>query len=579
MRALTARTLLALAAGAVLFAAADTYVIVLALPDMMSSVGLDVDDLQRAAPVVSGFLLGYVGILPLIGRISDLRGRVPVLVASMCIFAVGSVITAASYDFSSMVAGRLVQGVGGGGVIPPTLALVADLWPPQRRGLPLGLVGAVQELGSVLGPIYGAVVLAFGDWRDIFWLNCAIGFVLAAALLAPRSFRPPVMREARPVGRPDWPGIAMLLLAAGCAVLTMLRPRVLTEGITTGLAFLPIWSTSRWLTPLGLAAIVVFLAFIVRQATARRPLVDWREWRTIAAHTDVLGAGLLAIALAAVIVSFASAAHQDAGISAAAWWLLPIAVVCIVLFAWRQRRAPAPLIPAGTLARRPAWAALLVSFFTGAALIAALVDIPFYARLTTERHSQVCAAFVLLHFLIALPIGAVIGGWLMRWIPAPVIAGPAMLLASGAFVAMTFWRSDALTHVSSDIAMVVAGLGFGLAIAPVNAALLAHTAHAVHGVASGLLIVARMVGMLVGISVLTSISLWAFYSASERIPPISQLCYGPTMYATYQEAVTEAALSQLHAVFWGAAVCALIAAVSCAALISDRPKSECTVLE
>src|SRR5699024_4243546 len=126
--------------------------------------------LQRAAPVVSGFLLGYVGMLPLIGRVSDLRGRVPVLVASMCIFAVGSVITAASYDFSWMVAGRVVQGVGGGGVIPPTMALVADLWQPQRRGLPLGWDGEVRELGSVLGPFYGAVVLTFGDWRDIFRL-------------------------------------------------------------------------------------------------------------------------------------------------------------------------------------------------------------------------------------------------------------------------------------------------------------------------------------------------------------------------------------------------------------------------
>src|SRR5699024_4847965 len=162
-----------------------------------------------------------------------------------------------------MVAGRLVQGVGGGGVIPPTLALVADLWPPQRRGLPVGLVGAVQELGSVLGPLYGAVVLALGDWRDLFWLNCAGGLVLAAALLAPRSFRAADMREARSVRRPDGPGIALLLLAAGRAVMTMLRPRALTEGITAGLAFLPIWSTSRWLTPLGLAAIVVFLAFIV----------------------------------------------------------------------------------------------------------------------------------------------------------------------------------------------------------------------------------------------------------------------------------------------------------------------------
>lgn len=579
MRASTARTLLALAAVAVLFAAADTYVIVLALPDMMSSVGLNVDELQRAAPVVSGFLLGYVGMLPLIGRISDLRGRVPVLVASMGIFAVGSIITAASYDFSSMVVGRVVQGIGGGGVIPPTLALVADLWPPQRRGLPLGLVGAVQELGSVLGPLYGAVILAFGTWRDIFWLNCAVGFVLAAALLSPRSFRPAHTPEVRLAGRPDWPGIALLLLAAGCAVVTMLRPRALTEGITTGLAFLPIWSASRWLTPLGVAAMVLFLAFIVRQATARRPLVAWREWGMIRAHTDVLGAGLLAIALAAIIVSFASASPQDAGISAAAWWLLPVAVVSILLFAWRQRRAPSPLIPAGTLARRPAWVALLVSFFTGAALIAALVDIPFYARLTTERHSQVGAAFVLLHFLIALPVGAVIGGWLMRWMPIPLIAGPAMLLSSGAFVAMAFWQPDALSHTSSDIVMAAAGLGFGLAIAPVNAALLAHTADAVHGVASGLLIVARMVGMLVGISVLSSISLWAFYSASEKIPPIDELCEGPTMCSAYQDAVTEAALSQLHAVFWGAAICAFVAAVTCAALISDRSNSECTVLE
>jgi len=74
------RALLAIAAVAVGFAAADTYVVVLALPDMMSSIGLSIDQLQRAAPVVSGFLLGYVAMLPLIGRVADLRGRIPVLI-------------------------------------------------------------------------------------------------------------------------------------------------------------------------------------------------------------------------------------------------------------------------------------------------------------------------------------------------------------------------------------------------------------------------------------------------------------------------------------------------------------------
>src|SRR5215210_212097 len=118
-----ARLLLTLAAVAVMFAAADTYVVVLSLPDMMGSIGLSIDQLQRAAPIVSGFLLGYVAMLPLIGRIADLRGRVPVLVAALVVFAAGSLLTALAYDMPTMVLGRFLQGVGGGGLVPATLAL------------------------------------------------------------------------------------------------------------------------------------------------------------------------------------------------------------------------------------------------------------------------------------------------------------------------------------------------------------------------------------------------------------------------------------------------------------------------
>ncbi|HET8717518.1 MAG TPA: MFS transporter, partial [Nocardioidaceae bacterium] len=110
------RSVLALAAAAVAFAAADTYVVVLALPDMMTGIGLSIDELQRAAPIVSGFLLGYVAMLPLMGRIADLRGQVPVLAMSLVLFAIGSFVTAISYDLPSMVAGRFLQGVGGGGL-------------------------------------------------------------------------------------------------------------------------------------------------------------------------------------------------------------------------------------------------------------------------------------------------------------------------------------------------------------------------------------------------------------------------------------------------------------------------------
>ena len=174
-----ARTLLTFAAIAVALAAADTYVVVLALTDMMQGVGLGIESLQRAAPIISGFLLGYVAVLPLIGRLADLLDRQRVLLGCVAIFVVGSGVTALAVDLSVLVAGRVIQGIGGGGLVPATLAIVAALWPEDRRGLPLGIVGGVQELGSVLGPILGALILAVADWRAIFWLNAFGGIVLA----------------------------------------------------------------------------------------------------------------------------------------------------------------------------------------------------------------------------------------------------------------------------------------------------------------------------------------------------------------------------------------------------------------
>ena len=580
------RTLLALAAVAISFAAADTYVVVLALPEMMTSVGLETEELQRAAPIVSGFLLGYVAILPLIGRISDLRGRVPVLLGSLVVFAVGSIVTAAAYNLESVVAGRLIQGIGGGGLIPPTLALVADLWPPNRRGLPLGVVGAVQELGSVLGPLYGAVVLAIGDWRAIFWLNCAVGLVLVAAMLPLRPARtgePRLLslskgpfdklkgRRGEGLGF-DWLGAALAALALAGLSLVMAAPAGLVQDVEMGRAYLPVTGDSRWATPLALATFAVVVLLFARLATARRPLVDWRAWPGLARETDLWGALLLTIALGAVIVTFASAEPENGAVSPDAPWLLPVALVALAGFVLRQRRAERPLIPRGALRARPAWGAVVVSFFVGAALIAALVDIPFFARLTVYRDSQLDAALVLVRFLVALPVGALVGGWLLRRAPAHVLTAVAMILSAVAFWHMSTWDATSLGREAETWSLVLAGFGFGLALAPVNAVLLAHTADAVHGVASALLIVSRMVGMLLGISALTTIGLRAFYDASDKIPPVAEVCgAGATLCKAYREAVRDAGIAQLHTVFIGAAVCALIAAVLAVVLLRPAP--------
>jgi len=562
------RATLALACTAVAFAAADTYVVVLALPDMMSGVGLSIDELQRAAPIVSGFLLGYVAMLPLIGRIADLRGRLPVLVFSLVVFALGSLITAASLDLPTIVLGRFLQGIGGGGLVPATLALVADIWPVRRRGVPLGVVGAVQELGSVLGPLYGALVLAVWRWPAIFWINLVVGLALAVAIRMVGGRQPRTHAT-------DWPGAAAATLALLAFGLLLTAPDALSSGVTTGLAWLPLLGTSMWWSPLGLVVLGAVSLWVVRELTAPHPLVGLRGLGGLARSTDLLGAALLSLALAGIVLAFATADPEVAVFSPLGPWYLAGSAVAAVGFGWRQRRARDPLVPRAALSQPAAWGSLAVSFFVGAALIAALVDVPIFARLTLYPGSQLGAALVLLRFLAALPVGALLGGYLVRRLSPGPIAAVGMALAAAAFALMTQWDREALAGAAATVTLVAGGLGFGIAIAPVNAALLAATEHAVHGVASALVVVARMVGMLVGISGLTTIGLARFYAVEARIPGPDVLCPDdPGRCPAYTSALKDAGLAQLHAVFGGAAVCALVAAALALLLLGTRtPRS------
>ncbi len=561
------RLLLGLAAIAVAFAAADTYVVVLALPDMMLSAGIPIDQLQRAAPIVSGFLLGYVAMLPLIGRIADLKGRVPVLVAALVLFALGSLVTALAYDMPSLVTGRFLQGVGGGGLVPATLALVADLYPVDRRGVPLGIVSAVQEIGSVLGPLFGAVVLAVADWRAIFAINLAVGLLLAAAIrTASAATSPPVEERAASASRPRGPGpdvlgMLLLLLTLSTGALVFVRPSQILRDLTWGRLFVPLVGEGRWLTPLGLVAIVAALLLVVRSLSAARPLVDLRAWSRSLREADLVGACFLAVALAGVILAFATADPKIQVFSDQGRWYLLGSAVAAAALVFHLRHASAPLVPRGALRRTPAWGALLVSFFIGAALIAALIDIPIFARTTVHGDSQLLAALVLIRFLVALPVGAVLGGYLTRTVGAGVITAAGMVLSAVAFVLMSRWDLRSLDDLSSTVPLVLGGFGFGLALAPVNAAVLASTDDAVHGLSTALVVVARMVGMLVGISALTTIGLRRYYAEQADLPSVREVCDGASRCDEFTLLLKTAGIAQEHTVFAGAAVCALIAAL------------------
>lgn len=548
------RALLVTAALALGFAAADNYVVVLALPDMMSSNGLSTEDLHRAAPIVSGFMLGYVAVLPLIGGISDVRGRRPVLVGSLVVFGLGSLLTAASYDFSTLVVGRVFQGVGAGGLLPATLALVADTYPPRRRVVPLGVVGAVQELGNVAGPIYGAVVLAFSGWRAIFWINLAVAVVLTTVLVASGPRRTGGFRD----------GISMLLCVVALAgvLLVLTRPRALLQDLTWGTAFIPVTGHSRWSSPLALGVGLVVVVLVLRSWLAARPLLDVRAWSRTLRQVDMVGTVLLGMALTGVILAFATAEPTVQMVSREGRWLLLGSLVCLLLFARHNRSALHPLIPRGVLSARAAWGALVVSALVGAAVVAALVDVPVFARLTLHHDSQLGAALVLVRFLVGLPVGAYCGGWLAARIPASVVAAAGMVVAAAAFAWMGTWPFDALRSEVSSVPLVTAGTGVGLAMAPVSAALLATTPPPSHGLSSALLVVARTVGKLVGISVLTTIGLNRYYAARADVPDPGAVCgQGETRCSAYSHLLQEAALVELHTVFLGAACCCLAAAV------------------
>lgn len=558
-----ARLLLGFCAVAVAFAAVDTYVVVLALPDMMAATGIPVDELQRAAPIVSGFLLGYVAMLPLIGRIADLRGQVPVLAMSLVLFSIGSLLTAVSYDLGTMVAGRFLQGVGGGGLVPATMALVAALYPVERRGMPLGIVSAVQEFGSVLGPLFGALVLSFTSWRGIFAINLAVGVVLAVAVRSLSDRRVgrsslPESAESAEDGSEQVPsrhklaalpllvGLLATVVTLGAGLITFTEPADLKSDLTWGQLFIPyVDDGSRWVTPIGVITIVAFVVLVGSCLVPGRTLVDLRGWSRSMVEADLLGALLFAVALAGVVLAFATADPEVAVFNPQGPWFLLGSAVATALLLLHLRRADAPIVPRGALRAVPAWGSLVVSFLVGWALIAALVDIPLIARTTTED-TQLGAALVLLRFLVALPVGAVAGGWLLRRLPSGVVTAVGMVCAAVAFLWMAQWGETSLEAFVSNVPLVLGGLGFGLALAPVNAAMLASTSDDAHGLASALVVVARMVGMLVGISALTTWGLRRLYAEAEANPDLG---------------TRDLAIIQEQAVFTGASAVALLAAV------------------
>jgi hypothetical protein len=339
-----------------------------------------------------------------------------------------------------------------------------------------------------------------------------------------------------------WLAAVLALLALGLGALTLSAPDALVASVAYGEPFIPFGedSESRVLTPVGAATAVALLLLAV--LTARR-------WLPVLLRADLPGATFIAVALGSLVLTFSTADPEREVLGPWGLWLLPVGALATVAFVVRQRTARNPLIQPGVVRRRVT-PALLVSLLVGVVIVAIVVDVPLLARLSPDT-SQTDAALELVRFLVAVPVGALVGGVALRRVGPGLVAGPGLLLAGIAVWTMAGWDRGSLDEgLATTLVLVAAGFGIGLAIAPVNDAALADAVEHAHGTVSSLVVVARMIGMVVGLALLTAVGLRRFHEEVARLPDPSD-----------SEAVLDAAVIQVQTVFAGAAACAVVAAL------------------
>lgn len=484
------RAAIGVGGGVVLLAALDAYVITTILIEVVGDLGVPVNDLQRATPIMTGFLLGYVAAMPLLGQLSDRYGRRPVLHGCLLAFAAGSAVTALAGGLPVMVAGRAVQGVAGGALLPVTMALAGDLWEERRRPVVLGAVGAAQELGSVLGPLYGVAIAAAG-WRWIFWINIPLALAAMAAVQA----WVPEGRQAKPRPGVDVVGGALLALALSLLVIGLYNPHPAE-------AVLPPWGP-----PLISAGCAALAAFAVWETRTRTRLLD------------LSGPGKV-----------------------------------------------------------PLFATLGVSLLSGAALMVTLVDVQLVAQ-TLLGEDSLGGALILARFLVALTLAALAGGAAARRFGDRVPMAAGLALAAAGYLLIAGWPADPaaagygpLPRMDTDL--VLAGLGLGLVIAPVSAAALRFVPPAQHGVAAAAVVVARMMGMLLGIAALSAWGLHRFQTLTADLA--MPLPFGPgarEKVAAYQAALQDALRAEYREIFLITAGLCLLGALLAPAVRIRGPRA------
>ena len=415
-----------------------------------------------AAWIVNGYLVAYVAVMPIAGRLSDVLGRRLVFVSGLSLFAIGSAFIPFTTSLGPFLFWRVVTAIGGGAMVPVALAAVADVYPAERRGRALGALGAIETLGWVWGPLFGAMLVRFLEWRWQFYLNVPLAIIgIAAAWVVLRDVGEPMRRRRLDVA-------GALALSAGLVGLTI---------------------------------------------------------------------GLLEIG---EITSAADLAGLESRGGLPAWPFFVAAAGATAALVMVERRSADPLISPATLGRPNIRLALGANLTVGAVLAIAMVDVPLFVNLVVEtdiRSAAVVSGWVLTALTASMALMTRFGGSIAdrRGHRVPSVAG--MAIAAGALLAMgTTW--DVGTGAATmAVQVAILGIGIGLVTAPLTAVVVDEVVEERRGVGTALVVIARLVGLALGLAGLTA---WALYRYGElrtaiSLPPLTDAGYAAAAEAAQRD--------------------------------------------
>jgi EmrB/QacA subfamily drug resistance transporter len=254
----------------------DNTVVNVALPSIQDDLGASLSSLEWT---VNAYTLTFAVMLVTGGRLGDLFGRRRMFLFGVIVFALSSAAIGLAPTQELLVAGRAIQGIGAAFMMPGTLSIISDAFPPQERGKAIGTWAGVSALALALGPVVGGALAEHVSWRAIFFLNLpvAVGAVIVTLFAARESYDRTVAKTV------DIPGIAALSLGLSTLVLA------LVEGNQWG------WGSPEVLGLL-ISAVVGLTLFFVIEKHSRAPMVQFEFFRS----RSFLGANMIAF-----VVSFA----------------------------------------------------------------------------------------------------------------------------------------------------------------------------------------------------------------------------------------------------------------------------------